>query len=317
MTPSMKRQGFLPGKIGPLVVGLALACACGQAAAALYVYQMPGGTRIVTDRPIKNKDYVLIRKSNAAVTMDDLVAQQRAESVWPDVGRYAGLIHNAAAAHRVEPALVKAVMHAESAFDPYAVSPRGAQGLMQLMPETARRYGVTDVFDPVQNIEGGVRFLRDLMRAFGQNRDWVLAAYNAGPQTVLRYNGVPPYDETLAYIRKVRLFREYYSGKNRNLVAGGAAVPGATSGAPRERPTQAPQPEPLLAQEAGAVVTPQELVVDAGRGIDAPQVGRAEEQVPQREEGGEVAAARAPLVTDPETVVDAVVARADQQTIAD
>ncbi len=303
MTLSMTRQGFLSEKIGPLVVGLALACVCGQAAAALYVYQMPGGTRIVTDRPIKNKDYVLIRKSNAAVTMDDLVAQQRAESVWPDAGRYAGLIHNAAAAHRVEPALVKAVMHAESAFDPYAVSPRGAQGLMQLMPETARRYGVTDVFDPVQNIEGGVRFLGDLMRAFGQNGDWVLAAYNAGPQTVLRYNGVPPYDETQAYVRKVRLFRDYYSGRRpgiapaptlaeRTFPEGDAPKnerphPGplpegegisvtAGSGATEEAAKQPVEAEQLLAQETDTVVPPAQLVSDARRRVEPPEVRRPE-----------------------------------------
>jgi soluble lytic murein transglycosylase-like protein len=261
------------------LAGLAFAAVCAGAQAALYVYQVPGGTRIVTDRPIKNKDYVLVRKSDAAVTMDELVAQQRAETVWTDAGRYAGLIHKTATAHRVEPALIQAVMHAESAFDPYAVSARGAQGLMQLTPETARRYGVRDVFDPAQNIEGGVRFLRDLTRAFGPNSDLVPAAYNAGLGAVLRHNGVPPYDETQAYVRKVRLFRDYYSGRRASSAPTVAEqtfpaddFPVAPSGATAESVKQPVEAEPLLTQETEPVVAPAQLVSDARRRVEPPEV---------------------------------------------
>lgn len=103
--------------------------------------------------------------------------------------------------------LVKAVIRAESAFQPAAVSPKGAQGLMQLMPGTARDMGVRDPFDPLQNLDGGVRYLKLLLDRFDNNYDLALAAYNAGPETVMKYGGVPPYDETQIYVQRVR---DYY-----------------------------------------------------------------------------------------------------------
>jgi hypothetical protein len=103
----------------------------------------------------------------------------------------------------VDPALVEAIVAVESAFDPRAVSPKGAMGLMQLMPQTASRYGVSDPFDPYENLTGGIRYLRDLIRLFHGDLTKVLAAYNAGENAVLRYRGVPPYRETRNYVRKV------------------------------------------------------------------------------------------------------------------
>jgi soluble lytic murein transglycosylase-like protein len=100
--------------------------------------------------------------------------------------------------------LVRAVMHAESAFDPNAVSPVGASGLMQLMPQTAQEMFVKDIFDAHENIEGGVRYLRVLANQFDGDMVKMIAAYNAGPDAVLKYGGqVPPYPETQAYVRKV------------------------------------------------------------------------------------------------------------------
>jgi len=105
--------------------------------------------------------------------------------------------------HGIDPALVKAVIWVESCYNPRAVSNKGARGLMQLLPATARRFGVTDIFDPSSNITGGVKYLRFLLDLFNENTTLSLAAYNSGEETVHRYNGVPPYRETKDYVAKI------------------------------------------------------------------------------------------------------------------
>ncbi len=118
--------------------------------------------------------------------------------------QYDDYIEGAAVRYRIPAALVRAVMHAESAFDPQAVSPVGASGLMQLMPPTAQEMYVKDIFDPKDNIEGGVRYLRVLANEFDGDMVKMVAGYNAGPEAVKKYKGqVPPYAETQAYVRKV------------------------------------------------------------------------------------------------------------------
>jgi len=112
-------------------------------------------------------------------------------------------IHEISEQQGVDPELVKAVARTESNYNPYAVSNKGALGVMQLIPGTAKRFGVANVFDAKQNIEGGVKFLKFLMGMFPNNLPYVLAAYNAGENAVLKYKGVPPYRETQAYVRKV------------------------------------------------------------------------------------------------------------------
>lgn len=121
------------------------------------------------------------------------------------------LIDSAALRYKIPINLVRAVMHAESAFDPTAVSSAGASGLMQLMPETAQKMYVKDIFDVKENIEGGVRYLRILANEFDGDMVKMVAAYNAGPDAVRRYNGqVPPFAETQAYVRKVlQLYFQY------------------------------------------------------------------------------------------------------------
>ena len=120
----------------------------------------------------------------------------------PATTPYADLFQRAGAAHQVAPALLAAVARQESGFDPLAVSPAGAQGLMQLMPGTAEGLGVSDPFDPAQSIDGAARLLDDLMGRFG-SVELALAAYNAGPGAVLRYQGIPPYPETRAYVSSI------------------------------------------------------------------------------------------------------------------
>lgn len=113
------------------------------------------------------------------------------------------LIRSAARRYGVDPRLVEAIIAVESDFDPGAISPKGAKGLMQLMPETAIRYAVQNPFDPLENIAGGIRYLRDLLRRFPGDLRSVLAAYNAGETAVVKHRGVPPYRETRAYVSKV------------------------------------------------------------------------------------------------------------------
>jgi len=113
------------------------------------------------------------------------------------------LIQRLAQQYSVDPHLVRAIIMVESNFDPHAVSRAGAQGLMQLMPDTAARYRVENPFDPHANIEGGIRYLRDLLRLFPSNLRHVLAAYNAGEGAVQQYGGIPPYPETQRYVERV------------------------------------------------------------------------------------------------------------------
>jgi len=120
------------------------------------------------------------------------------------------LIENACMKHGLDPALVAAVIIQESSGDPLAVSPAGASGLMQLMPQTADSLGVKDVFDPEENVEGGTRYLKQLLECFGGDETLALAAYNAGENAVRRYNGVPPYPETTNYVKKVTALKNRF-----------------------------------------------------------------------------------------------------------
>ena len=132
-------------------------------------------------------------------------------SVKGNAGVFAPHIELAAVENGIEAALVHAVINAESGYNPKAVSRVGAQGLMQLMPGTAKRYAVKDAFDPDQNIRGGTRYLRDLLDLFDNDVELAVAAYNAGENAVIRHGKkIPPYRETLAYVPKVlRLYEKY------------------------------------------------------------------------------------------------------------
>jgi soluble lytic murein transglycosylase-like protein len=127
-------------------------------------------------------------------------------SVQP--GRFDELIRQAAAREGVDPKLVKAVARAESNLDPQAVSPSGAKGVMQLMDSTARAVGVTNAFDPAQNIAGGARYLKQMLNRYGGDVKKALAAYNAGPGAVDSHGGIPPYQETQHYVQRVLRLRD-------------------------------------------------------------------------------------------------------------
>jgi soluble lytic murein transglycosylase-like protein len=125
--------------------------------------------------------------------------------VSPRAAAFEGLIDEHATTHGVDANLVRAVIQAESAYNPRAVSVKGAMGLMQLMPATARHYGVDNPFDPAENIRAGVAYLKSLLVKFAGNLELALAAYNAGPGAVRKYGGtVPPYRETQTYVQKIR-----------------------------------------------------------------------------------------------------------------
>jgi hypothetical protein len=131
---------------------------------------------------------------------------------------YANFISESARAHGVSPELVASVIAVESNFNPNAVSWRSARGLMQLMPQTAMRFGVTRVFDPQQNIEAGTRFLKELLLRYKGDLALTLAAYNAGPDRVGQYRSVPPYRETRDYVRRVtEKFRNTYRASNQTV----------------------------------------------------------------------------------------------------
>ncbi len=120
--------------------------------------------------------------------------------------------------HQIDPDLINSVIHAESGFNSHAVSPKGAHGLMQLMPQTANQLGVNNSFDPKDNVEGGTRYLRELLEQYNFDIVKALAAYNAGPQRVQQYHGVPPYYETRAYI--ARIIKEFNQEKARGEKSG-------------------------------------------------------------------------------------------------
>jgi len=135
-----------------------------------------------------------------------LTLEERSASV----NTYDHWIRGASQKYALDPALVKAVIHAESRFDPLAVSPKGAKGLMQIDPVTVAELGITDPFNPKFNIYGGVRYLREMLDTFKGDKRLALAAYNAGPNQVLRHNGVPPFKDTKKYLSKVLRYLTYY-----------------------------------------------------------------------------------------------------------
>ncbi|EEG07758.1 lytic transglycosylase domain-containing protein [Pseudogulbenkiania ferrooxidans] len=177
--------------------------------ADIYAFKDADGTLHFSNVPQDKRYALLMRTPKEAPADSSAPAGERSARPAPAIdpqlrARVAGLIDDTARALNMDAALLHAVIAVESGYNPSAVSPKGAIGLMQLMPATARRYGVADPYDPAQNIRGGAQYLRDLMSRFDNDLKLTLAAYNAGEQAVARYgNTIPPYKETLNYVPRV------------------------------------------------------------------------------------------------------------------
>ena len=166
--------------------------------------EMEKGTEVTTEAEKTEKPNTESSASEKAAKLPATCKNEEKET--SDRQKIDAIIKNTAQKYDLKPTLIKAVIKAESDFNPDVVSRAGAQGLMQLMPETSKDLGVSDPFDVEQNIDGGVRYLRQMMDQFNGNVRLALAAYNAGPGAVERYQGIPPYEETIQYVQKVLKF---------------------------------------------------------------------------------------------------------------
>jgi soluble lytic murein transglycosylase-like protein len=189
---------------------LSLAAAAAPAARADYAV-LRSGVRLHITGYERTGDHVRLTMSGGSVNVpaDELVSVEPEDQFasLPAApladGPYGNLIRAAALKHGLDEKLITGVIAVESNFNPRAVSRKKAQGLMQLIPQTAARYSVANIFDPAQNIEAGTHYLKDLLEKYRGNLSLALAAYNAGPEMVERYGGIPPFPETQKYVRQI------------------------------------------------------------------------------------------------------------------
>ncbi|WP_229721758.1 lytic transglycosylase domain-containing protein [Marinobacterium nitratireducens] len=179
----------------------------GAAGGAIYKYRKQDGVLTFTDVKPVGREFEIVKVECYACNPTSSVNWHNTRL---NLTAYNAAVEVAARSHSVDPALVRAMIHAESAFNSTAVSKKGAQGLMQLMPATAAELGVTNALDVQQNIDGGVRYLAGLLKRFGGDTRLAVAAYNAGPGAVQKYGGVPPYAETRVYVQRVAILRDRY-----------------------------------------------------------------------------------------------------------
>jgi soluble lytic murein transglycosylase-like protein len=175
---------------------------------SIYKYRQPNGVLTFSDqRPARGIEYQTLKFACFACNPTSSINWN---SIRLNTAAFTTEINRAASTFSVDPALIRAVMHAESAFKPDAISSQGAQGLMQLMPGTAKELGVSNAMDAKQNIFGGTQYLAELLQRFGGDIKHAVAAYNAGPGAVMKYNGIPPFAETQAYVKRVSILHKRY-----------------------------------------------------------------------------------------------------------
>ncbi|MBZ0068313.1 MAG: lytic transglycosylase domain-containing protein [Thiobacillus sp.] len=191
---------------------LLLGCSlCRPVGADIYAYTADDGTVSLSNVPADERYTVLIAAPKQVAAAVPAVAARKAISGLARKTGYDQVVDDVSRTYGLESALLHAVISVESRYNPRAVSSKGATGLMQLMPQTAKRYGVADAFDPAQNLDGGAHYLRDLLRRFNNNISLALAAYNAGEHAVIKHgNRIPPYRETLDYVPRVLDFYQRY-----------------------------------------------------------------------------------------------------------
>jgi soluble lytic murein transglycosylase-like protein len=207
MSNTSGRRRYWANLTTVMLAALALAALEAAAATRVYTYVDSNGVTVFTDRKPENTRY-RVRNLGCFGTCRTGVDWERTPLIHD---RFQTEIDTVSDVLGVDAALIRAVMHAESGFQTDAVSHAGAQGLMQLMPATARRFSVVDVFDPRENITGGAAYLAWLMEEFEGDLTRVIAAYNAGENAVRRYNGIPPFPETREYVRRVKTLLRRYS----------------------------------------------------------------------------------------------------------
>jgi soluble lytic murein transglycosylase-like protein len=201
---------FLTKKMPLIILGLlplGLPVIPSSLRADIYRFQDERGVVHFTNTPTDSKFRLFLKEPQTSRTGPPSKGNSKTfSSSISNLNNYTQLaphIDEASQQYGIDPKLIRAVIHVESNFDPQAVSLKGAQGLMQLMPQTARDLQVSDVFSPKENIDGGTRYLRYLMDIYNQDMSLALAAYNAGPEKVNQYRGIPPYQETKTYVQKV------------------------------------------------------------------------------------------------------------------
>lgn len=193
--------------IGFVVLSWAVLGLAPSASADIYMYKDKNGVITFTNVPNHTAYRRVLRSANNPLPAAGQVNAS-----------YDHLIHTASGRHSVDAALIRAVIKTESDFNTAARSNKGAMGLMQLMPDTARLHNVVDAYDPVENLEGGVRHLRMLLDRYQGNLELSLAAYNAGSGAVEKYRGIPPFAETKEYVRRVLRFYDSYRGEGLQVV---------------------------------------------------------------------------------------------------
>jgi len=170
-------------------------------------------------KSVEGLNEIKMNKSSATEKQSALITEKKLFGSYRPQGEalFYPLIRKAAKRHNVDAALIMAIVYIESGYNPKATSKKGAQGLMQLMPKTAKALGVKNSFNPEQNINGGVKYFKKLVNKTGGNIELALAAYNAGYKNIRRYNGVPPFKATQYFIKKVLKYYQFYKVVSRQL----------------------------------------------------------------------------------------------------